>query len=467
MSPKIAFAPVWSRLVAMRPRSARGRIAAALLAATVAPCAWALDPGEDGVRVTIPVSGLADAAQAVAVDPDGNLVMAGSDSGTHSILASITRTGAINGAFGSGGLVIDDLSVGLTDGLRAIARMADGRYVACGLFFSAGTATDFVTARFMSDGALDFSFDGVGYAVTSYLQSGPGGSLFDQCNAVAVAPDGGVVSAGLSYQDGPSRVALARHTASGTLDAGFGAGGKLVVDASQTSNGNSEARAMMIQPDGKILVAGFAGGQFNSEFLLMRLNADGTPDGGFGSSGIVRTPVGSGEDIANAMVLQPDGRIVLAGSSVASDGRRDFALARYMPNGALDASFGTGGLVTTPIGPGDDIAYALTLMPWGRLVAAGSARISTSAGGTDLALVAYNADGTLDRYFGDLGIRMLNVSAPTAADDIAYGLATDIDGEHFWAVGTATPISDADFLAIEFGLPDTIFRHGFDTNTSP
>ena len=440
---------------------------AAFIGSAFALPAAALDPGEDGVRVTIPVSGLSDAAQAVAVDPDGNLVMAGTDSGSHSILASITRTGAVNGGFGTSGVASHDLAPSQADGLRAIVRMSDGRYVGCGFAFSAGTATDFITARFMSDGSLDGTFDGVGYAVTSYLQSGPGGSLFDQCNAVAVDVDGSVVSAGLSFQDGPSRVALARHTASGTPDPAFAGGGKVVIDASQTSNGNSEARAVLIQPDGKILVAGFAGGQFNSEFLLMRLEANGTPDAGFGTLGIVRTPIGTNEDVANAMVLAPDGSITLAGSAIAADGRRDFALARFTSAGVLDATFGTGGFVMTPIGPGDDVAYALTRMPWGRLVAAGSARIGTSAGGKDLALAAYNANGTLDRYFGLLGIRTIDVSADSTADDVAYGLANDIDGEHFWAVGTASPGNNGDFLAIELGLPDTIFRHGFDSNTAP
>ena len=80
--------------------------------------------------------------------------------------------------------------------------MDDGRYVGCGTFFSTGTATDFVVARFMSDEHLDGTFDGVGFAVTSFLQSGPGGSLFDQCNAVAVQTDGMIVSAGYTAEDG-------------------------------------------------------------------------------------------------------------------------------------------------------------------------------------------------------------------------------------------------------------------------
>ena len=198
--------------------------------------------------------------------------------------------------------------------------------------------------------------------------------------------------------------------------------------------------------------------------MVVRLNANGSPDGTFGIGGITRTPIGTGEDIGNAMVRLPDGRIVVAGSTLAADGRRDFALARYSTAGVLDPSFGTGGIVTTAVGPSDDIAYALTLMPWGRLVAAGSARISTGGSGTDLALVSYNTDGTVDRYFGDLGKRMVDVSD---FDDIVYGLVNDVDGQHFWAVGTAQPTTSQDFLAVEFGLPDTIFRHGFDSNTAP
>lgn len=454
-----------STVIASVSRSKRSGIAAALLAVFAAsPYARALAPGEDGVRVTIPISGIADAAQAAVLDPDGNIVMAGSAGGNFSVLARIQPSGALDGGFGIGGIADADLSLNLGDGLRALARMDDGRYVACGMFFSVGTAYDFVVARFNDDGSLDTSFDGVGYAVTSFLQSGPGGSLFDQCNAVAVQTDGMIVAAGFTAEDGPSHVAVTRHTASGQPDVLFGSGGKIDINAALTVNGNSEARALAIQPDGKILIAGYAFGAGNSELLVMRLNVDGSPDAGFGTAGITRTPVGTGEDIANAMVLQPDGRIVIAGSTIVADGRRDFVVARYTSNGTLDPSFGTGGLTTTAVGPGDDIAYALTRMPWGRLVAAGSARISTGASGTDLALVSYNADGSVDRYFGDLGKRMVDVSD---FDDIVYGLVNDIDGAHFWAVGTAAPTTNQDFLAVEFGLPDTIFRHGFDSNTAP
>jgi uncharacterized delta-60 repeat protein len=253
-------------------------------------------------------------------------------------------------------------------------------------------------------------------------------------------------------------VAVIRYNTDGLLDGTFGSGGKLDIDASVGPTVDSSAQALLIQPDGKLLVAGNAEGPSNSDFLVLRLNSDGSLDQTFGDHGIARNSIG-GFDVANTMVLQPDGRIVLAGQS---DG--DFALARYTASGALDPSFGTGGVVKTPVGPSFDIAYGLALMPWGRLVAVGSARISTSAQGAVIAAVAYNADGSLDTYFGDGGKRMQRVAGTTGApDEILYGVVTDIANARLWGVGYGVPDTTRDFMAVEFGLPDTMFRNGFES----
>ena len=161
---------------------------------------------------------------------------------------------------------------------------------------------------------------------------------------------------------------------------------------------------------------------------------------------------------------------MLAGSTI-TGGHRKFGLVRYTSVGVPDTSFNGTGKVTTPIGAGDDIAHALLLMPWGRIVAAGETRTSATSSETDLALATYNADGSLDRFFGTAGVRVLSIfDCPGfTCDDIVFGLASDIGGARFWAVGTtaANTPPDQDFLAVEFGLPDTIFRHGFDTVTAP
>jgi uncharacterized delta-60 repeat protein len=436
----------------------RGALAA-FIAATCVPSADALQPGEIGSVVIFPASGTGNGARAVTLDPDGSLIMAGyRNAGGSSVLARVTAGGAADSMFGTGGLAFYDFNDHLNDELHAIVRMSDGRYVACGQINSVTTGIDFLVARFASNASLDASFDFSGFVETTFLTSGSGTQMIDVCNAVAVQSDGKVVAAGYTAQTGPERVAVIRYNTDGTLDGNFGSGGKVDIDASVGPTVDSSAQALLIQPDGKLLIAGNAEGSSNSDFLVLRLNTDGSLDQTFGDHGIARNSIG-GFDVANAMVLQPDGRIVLAGQSDS-----DFALARYTASGALDASFGTGGVVKTPVGPGFDVAYGLSLMPWGRLVAVGSARISTSAQGTDIAAVAYNADGSLDTYFGNGGIRMQRLAGTTGApDEILYGVVADIANARLWGVGYGTPDTTRDFMAVEFGLPDTMFRNGFES----
>jgi uncharacterized delta-60 repeat protein len=436
---------------------------AALAAAVSAACvthADALAPGDIGAVVTFPATGTADGARAGVLNPDGSLVMAGfGNSGATSVLARMTTGGSADAGFGTLGVgfVIYNFNDHLNDELHAIVRMSDGRFVGCGQM--GGTGTDFLVARFNSDGTLDTSFNlGAGYVSTTFLTSGVAGEQIDICNAVAVQPDGKVVAAGYTTETGPEHVALVRYDVDGTLDMNFGSGGRLDINASVGPTVDSSAQALLIQPDGKLLVAGNAEGPSNSDFLVLRLNTDGTLDTTFGDNGIARNSIG-GFDVANAMVLEPNGRIVLAGQS---DG--DFALARYAANGALDATFGSGGAVKTPVGPGQDAAYGLVRMPWGRYVAVGTARISTTAQGVVVAAVAYNPDGSLDTYFGDAGKRMQRVTGfTTPPDEGLNGAAVDLVNGRLWGFGYGTPDTDRDFTVVEFGLPDTIFRGGFES----
>src|SRR6476661_2771960 len=109
--------PAWTIGTASRAATRRRIVLALLTVVATIPPAFALAPGEDGVRVTIPISGIYDAAQAVVVDADGNLVMAGSAGGNNSVLASITPTGTLNPSFGSAGISTLDLSPNLGDSL--------------------------------------------------------------------------------------------------------------------------------------------------------------------------------------------------------------------------------------------------------------------------------------------------------------------------------------------------------------
>ncbi|MBN8481498.1 MAG: hypothetical protein J0L88_07920, partial [Xanthomonadales bacterium] len=346
-------------------------------------------------------------------------------------------------------------------GLRALARAGDGRLVACGETFRSGSATDFLVVRFNTDGSLDASFNGSGFVATAFAGTF-GATLTDRCNAVAVLADGSVLAAGSTAQNGGSNnVAVLRYTPAGALDAGFGVGGRVIVNASVNPVSDNDARAIAVQADGRILVAGSASGSgANPDLLVMRFNADGTPDASFNSTGRVLTSFGL-DDAANAIALQGDGRIVVAGSAIPPGGSsRDMIVARYTGNGVLDPGFGSNGLATIAFGPSDDIAYAVAVMPWGRLVVSGSARLGATTTGTALAIAALDADGSPDAYFGIDGRRMLSFGGVTG---VGRALATDLVHARLWVAGTADPdLTGDDLMAIEFGLPDTLLRTGFD-----
>jgi uncharacterized delta-60 repeat protein len=227
-----------------------------------------------------------------------------------------------------------------------------------------------------------------------------------------------VTAADASTQD--YKVTVTVSPRSGSLDTTFGESGKVVTSI---GSGNSQALALGIQSGGKIVAAGRS---FNStgnknDFALVRYNVNGTLDTGFGTGGIVTTPVGGGFDYAHALVIESDDKIVVAGSS-SNGSSYNFALVRYNANGTLDTDFGNGGIVTTPVESGFASAYALGIDTDGRILAAG---YSNNGSNYDFALVRYNANGTLDTGFGAGGI----VTTPVGSiDDYAFALGIQSDG---------------------------------------
>ena len=289
-----------------------------------------------------------------------------------------TLSGSLDTGFGKSGIVTTSIGSG-DDAAHALGIQSDGKIVVAGNSSNSNSSkNDFALARYNTDGSLDTGF-GTGGIITTSI-----GSINDAASALGIQSDGKIVAAGSSYNGSKYDFALARYNANGTLDTGFGTGG--IVTTSIGSN-NDYANAL-IQSDGRIVVAGRS---FNSssnkyDFALVRYNANGTLDTTFGTGGIVTTPIGSDWDYAYALGIQPsDGKIVAAGSSN-SGSNYDFALVRYNTDGSLDTGFGTGGIVTTPIGSSDDYALALGIQSDGRIVAAG---YSYNGSNYDFALVRY------------------------------------------------------------------------------
>jgi uncharacterized delta-60 repeat protein len=244
--------------------------------------------------------------------------------------------GDLDGIFGTGGTVTTDFA-GNGDEARAVALQPDGKIVAAG--GALGASVDFALARYRPDGTLDTAF-GTGGKVTTDFGSG------EQAYAVAVQPDGKIVAAGGAV----TGFELARYNADGSLDGTFGAGGK-VTTRFGLGLPFTRAHAIVLQPDGKIVVAGTATSATVGDFGLARYNPDGTLDASFGAGGKVTTDIRGTDssDFAWAVTLQPDGKLVVAGSTAGPTGDA-FALARYTPSGNLDGTFGSGGKVITGFG---------------------------------------------------------------------------------------------------------------------
>ena len=385
-----------------------------------------LDPGfgTKGVVLTpIGPPGTVDVALGMAVQPDGKYVLAGNSgaggsfgSGGDFALARFNPNGTLDPTFGSDGIVTTDVDPrdGEADEAHAVAIQPDGKIVAVGVAGTGDTFTDFAVVRYNADGSLDTSFDGDGIVLTDVAIDG--GTDFSNAWAVALQDDGKVVVAGeIEYSLG---FALVRYNQNGSLDTTFGDGGIAITQfCSGDMCDGGLARAVIVQPNGRIVAAGTAqidgGGTFTSFFALARYNANGTLDPSFGGDGKVTTPFGGGFPSvgANDLVLLPDGKLVAAGSALVGGQYDRFGLVRYNPDGSLDATFGDGGKVMTnasPIGNSSDIE-GLARADDGRLVAVGSASDSYRFEGNlymhkDFAVARYAPDGNLDRTFAGDGV---------------------------------------------------------------
>lgn|SRR5436190_3988248 len=310
--------------------------------------------------------------------------------------------GALGSSGASGGERSDDIA-------SALAAGRDGKLVVAGVSGSSTTGSeyDWALARYTTRGRLDPGFGVKGRVLTHFREGG-------YARAVAIQADGKPVLAGFLFGPGEGWVfALARYNQRGRLDRGFGRRGLVLTHFGSRSN-SSFASALTIQPDSKVVAVGTSGIRHLS-FVLARYTARGRLDPSFGRGGKVLTTFGAGGNAdASAVALQPDGKIVVTGTDLMG-GKSDFALARYNADGTLDQSFGNGGRVVTKVGD-EDHAFGIVVQPDGKVVIAGSAAAGTDAesGRGDLTLVRYTVDGKLDGSFGTAGKLRADAGVPEA-----------------------------------------------------
>jgi uncharacterized delta-60 repeat protein len=220
---------------------------------------------------------------------------------------------------------------------------------------------------------------------------------FEQANALIIQPDGKIVVVGVA-SPGNIDFALARYETDGSLDSSFGVAGKVVTDFGFDDN----AVAVALGPNNKIAVTGvlFQGGP-EADFGVALYNSDGSPDGAFGNNGKVITDFG-GLDEANAVAVQADGKVVAIGQTVdLNTGLVSFAFARYDLNGNPDPTFGSNGKVITLVSGNSGGATAGAIQTDGKIVAAGAAFLPDT--GTDFAVIRLNSNGGIDPTFGTGG----------------------------------------------------------------
>jgi uncharacterized delta-60 repeat protein len=352
--------------------------------------------------------------------------------------------------------------------ILALAIQADGKIIAVGSFWPSGGAQSFLVARYNVDGSLDATFGSNGKTISQFASTG------SSAHAVAIQSDGKIVAAGSAGD----LFVLVRYTADGNLDQNFANVG--VITGSFESYGPnlvSIATSVAVQSDGKIIVAGdslirdsLSPGEFSdSNFGLARYNDDGRLDETFGSGGTVVTDFGR-FDRAEGVVLQTDGKIVVAGDShflignyIVSDAY-SLVLARYNSNGTLDETFGSGGKAAT-----DNRAFetsAVSIQTDGKIVVAGSTS-TDSLSSSDFALARYNSDGSIDSSFGSNGRVFTNVGTSPfvgrAGDDRAFALGIQPDGKFVVAGSAQNGYGSSDFAVVRYessGSLDETFGNG-------
>ena len=346
----------------------------AMLAGTAHAGARDLDATFSGDGRQLVDIGALDQAAAIALAPDGKIVVVGTRlaparPSRDIAVVRLRRDGSLDKSFSGDGIQTTNISE--NDLAYGVAVGRDGRIVVVGESWELGT----VLVRYATDGSLDPSF-GTGGVQTAG---------FGPARDVAIQPDGRIVTAG-----GASAFAIARFNADGSPDLGFGAAGLSTAGAAA----NGGATSVALQPDGRIVAAGAnmtGAGRGDLDIALIRLSANGSADMSFAGDGTLTAGQPGIDESANDLAVQRNGRIVAAGQ-VDLDG---FRLFRWRRDGVPDATFAGDGSQTTNVSAGSDVARGVALQPGGQIVAVG--------GGKGFTLARFQSGGSLDTGFSEDG----------------------------------------------------------------
>jgi uncharacterized delta-60 repeat protein len=268
----------------------------------------------------------------------------------------------------------------------------------------------------------------------------------DRLLAVAGGPDGSVYAAGWTSPGGDNAMVVAKIGSDGKLDQAFGQGGVASVNVAVGGKTVEVARAVAVQPDGKVLISGpvekdpkaTGAAAKDTDIAIIRFDATGKPDPTFGKGGTARIDIGAGKAVGESYVADNSwgmaalsgGRVVVFGSSPAADrDDADYAIVGLTGAGVLDSAFGTKGMTRVDVNQATDNARGVVVQPDGKLVFAGYSR--SKEGVIDPVLIRTGSDGKLDAGFGKDGVATASVMPGGVAE--AYGVA--LQGEKFVLAG--------------------------------
>jgi uncharacterized delta-60 repeat protein len=343
-----------------------------------------LDPTFNGTGYRIQsISSEGAIGESVAVQSDGKIVLGG---WTLSIAVygsfaamRVNANGTLDSTFNNDGLVtsaVNNFNRGDT-----LLMQPDGKILLGGDAYSGDSNDNFTILRYNTNGFLDTTFDGNGVATHNVS-----GFSDEHSYDMALQPDGKIVMVGTTAADDnlPTDIVIMRLNTNGSLDPTFNGTGILPV---RFQNVSESANAVIIQPDGKIVIGGYLNNSIKDEFLLMRFNANGSPDTTFGSGGLTITSVSGGNDRIRAMAVQSDGKILAGGGT---------SVARYTANGNLDTTFGSSGSRSTP-------------HIFNKIIVRSDDKFLVGGAPGGFTVSRYQANGTIDTSFNATGTAAANI----------------------------------------------------------
>jgi uncharacterized delta-60 repeat protein len=397
-------------------------------------------------------------ATAMAFTSDGKILVAGrAENDAYFLITRYTMDGAIDGTFGTGGVVKARSEANNSARGYGMALQPDGKIVMAGWNWP-GTI-DFCVMRFNADGSFDNSFGTDGKVTT------PIGSGNDEGTNVAIQSDGKIVVTGSSFNaSGNTDYVVIRYTSAGAVDSTFGTNGIVTTDINSYDIPEGIA---INSTTGAITIAGTSNSNYsllgnhhtgNGDFTVVRYTSSGALDGSFGTGGIATFDISSGSaDAAHSLAVQPDGKLIVAGTTVRTVNNKDVVVVRLTTAGALDASFGTGGIAIENYDGvnSDDECRSVAVQSDGKIVIGGSVDAFPNTTGSNpigLMLMRFTTNGALDPSFNGDGKTAANI----AWTDNDFGVAIALSGNRIYLAGSSGQPKDLAIAAFQNSVGGTL-----------